>query len=635
MKLVRCLCLLALCMGTAVGRARAEGPTLQLTWGESDHASGIYHPAETARLGVLVENTTSEPQPLAGEITFGAPSDGGAGFKPISVTPITPTSVAPGQRAKLPLMVSFANAGPYELRWRANAKDPGVVISSAANLPLTCIFAPRTPPQPITAVRRVSPWVLPLPAEAAKLPNYLTDLAKQTSVASFLLDEPFRYDPDTRLALAVGAGLDASAEQLDALFTEAAALRSGGEGGILLRVTLPVSGNENVPTILGAYITDAHQRLHGALHGIVLVPQVPDDLPLTAALRDRFHVLYLAAYKAAKAADKNIVMLGAGSAAATDQWLIAGDSLAAYVDAVAVGDAEQCRQAHALVPGRPLWLLPPGAYHWGDTPAAAALAEGASMVGLPAPAEDRGVTAHLLGGSVLFQNLSDAHAHPEEALAHRAGLPWMAVFQGDHFAVAAIAGLGAGTPLDLRYPGLAAGKTVIDRPSESGDPAYPNIRVPNDLRSLRVVDAQGATIDCAVGDDLYVPAGDKLVYLLAPGNAEDLAAILRPAPVARVPVFDFTLAIPPDVGGEGGGGLTLRLTNISDKARGGTVRVFRPTGDETRPPEPLATRVFDPVAAGDTREVFLDAGTSVKVGQPLVLEFVTPGLTQRTGLILH
>jgi hypothetical protein len=41
------------------------------------------------------------------------------------------------------------------------------------------------------------------------------------------------------------------------------------------------------------------------------------------------------------------------------------------------------------------------------------------------------------------------------------------------------------------------------------------------------------------------------------------------------------------------------------------------------------------VGPGKSLDVFLDAGPTVRAGQPLVLEFVTPRLTQRTGLILH
>lgn len=642
MKPVRiCLSLGALLVSVASARAAEVEGGLRFSWAEPDHPSGIYHPAETAKLSVLVENPTKEPLALAGEIAFGTPTGVTLDpFKPLSVTPITPTTVAPGQRAKLPLTVTFANVGPYELRHRGNPADAGETIGGAGGLPLTCIFAPRMPPQPITAPRHISQWVLPLPPEAATRADYLTDLSRQTSVSTFLLDERFRYDRETKIALALGASLDAPLERVEALFAEAAQLRVGGAGGIVLRVAVPVTSDASAPEILAAYITDAYKRVHGALRGVVLVPQLPENSVLTpAAARNRFRVLYLAAYKAAKGADKNVVMLGAGSAAATRSWLIEGDnSLGPYVDAMALSDATQFAEARAQLPHAPTWVLPAGAYHWADVPAAAAMAEGAAMVGLPAPADDRGVTAHLLGGSVLFQSLRANHPDaPDAAPGDMPSLPFMAVFQGDNFSVAAIAGLGAGTALDVRFPGLAAGKTVVvpTRDPDVDDPAYANVQVPDDQRSLRVVDGAGAPVDCKVGDMLYVPATDRMVYLLGAGKAEDLAALLRPAPVSRVPVFDFTLAIPPDVGGEGGGGLTLHLTNISEKELGGTVRVFRPTGEREAAAEPLASREFAPVGSGKSLDVFLDAGPTVRAGQPLVLEFVTPRLTQRTGLILH
>jgi hypothetical protein len=642
MKPVRiCLSLAALLLSVPAARAAGAEGGLRFSWAEPDHASGIYHPTEIAKLWVVVENPTKEPLPLAGEIAFGTPTGATLEpFKALSVTPITATTVAPGQRAKLPLTVTFGNVGTYELRHRGAAGEAEEAIGGAGELPLTCIFAPRTPPQPITASRHVSQWVLPLPAEGALRAGYLTDLAKQTSVSTFLLDERFRYDGDTKIALAAGASIAAPAEKVEALFAEAAQLRVGSAGGVVLRVSVPVTSDAAAPEILGAYITDAWKRLHGALRGLVVVPQVPENSPLTAAAaRDRFHVLYLAAYKAAKAADKDVVMLGVGTAAATGNWLVEGDnSLSAYVDAVALSDATQFGEARAVLPRTPTWVLPAGAYHWGDVPAAAALAEGAAMVGLPAPVEDRGATAHLLGGSVLFQVLRANHPEaPDGAPGDVPSAPFMAVFQGDNFSVAAIAGVGAGTALDVRYPGLAAGKTVVapTRDPDVEEPAYANVQVPNDQRSLRVVDGAGAPVDCKVGDMLYVPATEKMVYLLGAGKAEDLAALLRPAPVGRMPIFDFALAIPPDVGGEGGGGLTLRMTNISEKDLAGTVRVFRPTGEQQGAPAPLATRDFGAVGPGKSLDVFLDAGPTVRAGQPLVLEFVTPRLTQRTGLILH
>ncbi|HVS71195.1 MAG TPA: hypothetical protein VHQ47_08070, partial [Phycisphaerae bacterium] len=298
----------------------------------------------------------------------------------------------------------------------------------------------------------------------------------------------------------------------------------------------------------------------------------------------------------------------------------------------------------------PLWVIPAGADHWADTPAAAALAIGAAMVPLPAPADDRGATAHLLGNARFYQLIHPAAARIPDAPPDLPPLPFVAVFQADQFSVAAIAGPGAGTPLDRAYPTLAAGKTVIIPASDpdQDDPPYANLRLPDDAAALRAVDAAGAPIDCRVGDYLYVPAAEKLVYVLAGGaggNAEELAALLRPATANRLPAFDFSLAIPPDIAHTGEGGLTLRLTNISPNPLPGTLRLFRMPPATTQPaasqlaappkPELLTSRPFDTLPPGKTLNTFLDAGPSIRPGQTLLLEITTPTLTQRTALILH
>ncbi|HVS72601.1 MAG TPA: hypothetical protein VHQ47_15195, partial [Phycisphaerae bacterium] len=140
---------------------------LHFSWAALDHPSAIYHPTDPASLAIFVDNPTSSPQPLAGEILFG-PSLPNDTFKPLSVTPISPATIAPGQRAKLPLALTFANVGPYELRFRPDPSAHSQPISHPRNLPLLCTFAPRTPPQPDPA--HPSPpypsWLLPLPREA-------------------------------------------------------------------------------------------------------------------------------------------------------------------------------------------------------------------------------------------------------------------------------------------------------------------------------------------------------------------------------------------------------------------------------------------------------------------------------------
>src|SRR5579871_2466608 len=79
---------------------RAQQPdSLRIIWQNPDHPSAIYYPKGTATLTVLIENPTADPLPLAGSIAFGPHTDNPKDFKPLSVTPITPATLAAGERA--------------------------------------------------------------------------------------------------------------------------------------------------------------------------------------------------------------------------------------------------------------------------------------------------------------------------------------------------------------------------------------------------------------------------------------------------------------------------------------------------------------------------------------------------------
>jgi len=92
---------------------------LHLTWAEADHPSGIYHVKSDATLTVLIDNTSKEAVEIGGEILFGTQEPAkGAPFKTISVTPVSQAALGAGQRAKVPLKVTFAAAGTYALRWK-------------------------------------------------------------------------------------------------------------------------------------------------------------------------------------------------------------------------------------------------------------------------------------------------------------------------------------------------------------------------------------------------------------------------------------------------------------------------------------------------------------------------------------
>jgi len=277
-------------------------------------------------------------------------------------------------------------------------------------------------------------------------------------------------------------------------------------------------------------------------------------------------------------------------------------------------------------------VLPP-------TPPAAALALGAAVVPVPPPGIDRGVTAHLLGGAVLYQRVrlalaSDPTTQPAETpegLTPFNELPFIAVFQGDGYALAAIAGLSAGTAIDATYPELARTRTVVSPVSPSQEPAYPNLEIGDDTHTMRVVDGEGSPVECRVGDSLFVPAADKMNYVLQGGAADELAGSLRASVLNHFPLVTIRAA-------QADGGITLRLTNIRPREAGGTVRLFTPPGATNEQPTLLAEKALVPITPGRTLEVPLDipAGISAPSSdKPLIAEISTTTQIQRTAVLLQ
>jgi hypothetical protein len=579
---------------------------------------------------VIIENLSTEPQRIEGSIAFGlsvARGGGGGGseFKALSITPITAATLAPKERAKLPIAVRFEAAGPYELRWVHGEKSSDV-IEGVGGVALQAIFAPRT-----TQDRR-APWVTVLPRQAALAPGYLADLAAQTTVTRFVMDERFAFDPSTNIGLAVGASMRLTPAQVNEMFTQVAAAK----GSVILRVAVPMQrpATRKSLTAFREFLADAAGKMRGTLKGLVIAPDVGG--PFTAEHRAIYRDFYLAGYGEAKKIDKGIVMLGAGTAQGTRELLLTGsaesrgEDLRAYVDAIAINDtAGQPGIAREIAEGKgngklPIWILPPNSLDpWSAVPSAAALAEEAAVVPLPPPQVDRGVTAHLFGGAVIFQK-----SHPER-------LPYIATFQGDGYAVAAVAGLGAGTPLDAVHPWLARTRSVVSPVRDDEKPSYPSLELPDDTRSLRVVDAVGAPVDCRSGDVLFVPASERMMYVLASGNAEDLAALLRPAMGNRLPVME--IAATGFVALENGKySLTLKLTNITREEMGGDVKVVLPPGPEQKAATTLGENLVVPIAGGKSIELTLPLTSETLLAgkTAVIVEVTTKKHIQRTAVIL-
>jgi len=240
----------------------------------------------------------------------------------------------------------------------------------------------------------------------------------------------------------------------------------------------------------------------------------------------------------------------------------------------------------------PVWMIPTIGWDWEWKSGAVGLAEDAAVVPVPEPGVDHGATVHLLGATVFFQKLSSA------------SFPYVAAFQGDGYAVAAVAGQSAGTPLDGMYPALTKSHTTVDAVEDGGKPAYPNLEVADEPGTMRVVDGAGAAVDCRKDDTVYVPAGDRVVYVLAGGSAEDLMSVLRVAVGNRLPVADAVMV-------KGESGVTVRVKNITGDELRGKVRVLV-AGARMQDKAAVTEKSFAGLAAQGVVEVPVDVSKEVK-----------------------
>ncbi len=615
---------------------------LRIFWTGPDHASGIYHVKSDAALTVIAENPTDDPRPLSGEIQFGtlavAPAEKAAGgesvaasltdtagakrFSLISVTPIGATRIAAHGAVKIPLKLTFSGAGTYRLQ--IHGDDGDAEIQNSEGMTLQCIFAPRA----TTVGAAALPWLTALPRPAVRVPGYLADFMGQTSIRRFLIDERFAFDAGRGVALGFGASLESAdhatgaggggGKRVDEFFQEAAAAHAE----LVLRVTVPIPAEKSggdpaageradhqAAELFARYLEGAAERSGTALAAVAIVPEFAES-----ASEDRrafFQRLYLSGAQALKQRDRNVVLLGAGSAAATRDLLFPGgngqDDGRKAVDAIAVTNAaDEMNSDHMAgsgidpqLPALPLWVLPPvSGSAW--IPPAAALSAGARVAYVSAPEVDRGVTAQLFNGTSFAECITlarppgpeTANVPPEEgdpvsatnpagtrgAAANSASgrpaiaaIPFIAVFQGDGYSVAAVAGPGAGTSLDAAFPALARTPTEIEPLAPVLQPPVPHLTVDDDSHSMRVVNEAGEAVDCRTGDTLDLPISTRMIYLLAGGSAEDLAGSLSPARPAYFPAVEISRSK-----GGGGGAAVLVMRNISPGEISGKIRALIP-----------------------------------------------------------
>jgi len=486
-------------MAAAAAWAQAPAPPKELAvrWAHADRVSGVYYANEKATIGVIIDNAGEFPLKLDGTIDFGPRVDKGP-FKPTASLAITASELAPGKRARLDVPVVFGEPGPYELRIN------GTVIESAAGVELKCIYAPRG-----TADGKPLPFVTTLPPAAGRVDGFLADYALRTGITIFAFDEQFELDASGRSVRAIGTATGLSAEKLDTLIAEMKKARLGA----IVRLKLPAMAKMDAAHAAGIATTieNAATRWGDVLRGIVLEATEKSDALLPEMII-QYRGAYASAGVALKKQNAKTVLLGAGSAEKT--LLLLGDSIKAQPDAVVIAPAlDDLLVARSWK--KPLYVLPSDDKQ--QLNPAVLLGAEARLVPVDV-ITDCGATAHLFGGSVFADQLN------------RDRPPYIAVFQNDGFTVAAIAGLGAGTPFDAAYTQDEDKPAARDpRPGHLRDVAA--LEVADDNRIMRVVDSAGREVNARVGDILYVPLGNRIVYLLMTGTADELTALLRTAKI--------------------------------------------------------------------------------------------------------
>lgn len=509
----------------------------------ADHASYLYYPKEDAKLELLAQNTTDSPQTLAGSVEFVALTpDGEKPFEVLSVTPIVETTLQARQAVKLPIEANFGSPGRYEIRWQ------GKKAESASGLELDCIFPPRVGQSPH--------WVSMVPAPAKKISGYLADYVVRTSVNQFVVEVDFPAAVKGR-------------EHDGAVLKDIAAAKAQA----FICINLREGVRANQAASLQALIANVLSQVDpGVVRGVVLIPPSGN----AAELMGMYRPCYLATYEAVKKKDKDIAMLGAGSAQATTALLLTpddkGTELRAYVDAMASSGspADVAMAREAIGPEGMVAVLPVSEAHM---PSAVLLSEGVNLV--PVMDNDRGVLEHLFGGTALFERL------------HPGYQPYVGVFQGDGYSVAAIAGPGAGTPEDTNWENLP-------------QPRGATMEVADENHEMRLVDEAGRAVKAHVGDVWKIPLDSHVRYLIQGGTAEDQAALLRAADSTNLPFVDVgVLDVIPTPGAKRYGDLRVKIRNARPFEVSGTLKVSTPAG------ETLVSRTFVPISTGKWIEALL------------------------------
>lgn len=623
-------------------------PQLEVKLGQLDHPSGIYYARELAKGTLWVDNPSSEPLTLQGEVVFGevvesagssppppaGKSESGTGgngdeFKKLSITPLTATVIAPGKRAKVEVSGLVGPPGRYEFRWNQTR------ILSPSGLEVRCIYPPHAagkgeteeaapgtenPSTTLPQTRKPALWVMRMPRPAANNPDYLADFSKRTGINRFVLEDTWPI-PQADTAdghLRFGGPLALTAGEFQELLTQA----QQAKVHLIFRVTLhsPAPGEAAQLKAFHEHIAALLKVAGNSVQAMII--NMPSSDPAALPPPSTIASYYLAAYDAAKKHNKNIVMLGLGSVSQTKAGLLdplpGQVSLAPYVDALGTsmkyGELWRLHQPDLknFLAQHPLWILPsPPHENNGDaipdtvevgnsaTPwemeesPAIALAQvgvgaeglkpndkngvaggggGLRLAAVPVPDLDRGVTLHLFGEAVFYQRI-----RPELPL-------FIGVFQGNDYAVAAVAGLGAGAPNDLDWPNLPLNSHGI-------------LEIADDADEMRVVDERGYPVACRIADVLRIPLDHQVRYVLKSGSAEELNAMLHAGEIRNMPLLEVREAelVAADASQNLGDRLKIRIRNATRYEAAGEIKVYLAEISQSEANHPLAV---EPVLLG-------------------------------------
>ena len=663
------------------GRATA----LRMRIVKTDHPSGIYWPGQKGIVILAVKNISTTPRTLAGNLQwlFQPFSEHPGGIvkrktrRLLATTPINKTVVPPGRSMLIRLPVQFEKAGGYQLRWQGRSVYSDNV--GKRHIRFVCIDRPAGANLPVAE----SHWLSYLPRAFFRRlqagDGYIADYMRRTGIRRFMLTV-YRGQSGPRRKFRMLPALDSA----------------GGKIALVVVLDGATHLNWGERSLQTAAVRLRHQlardlRRLGPLCPAVVIAQNDDlsaKLNWEKWLKPAYRRTVLQArrmfaqtvFSIAKRANPNLLIL------ATPHVLKLGFTLrprmkdkppGGYLNGVAVPDRTGYMPlVHQLALGHPpvrVWVLPPQSYvgvisvgrsmNAGDSGApefvgparrrymnpAIALASGAAVAPLWFRRAGIGFIAHLLGSAALFRTV-----HPYLP-------PLLAVFQCRGYAVAVVAGLGAGSVRDVQWAawkhwppeirklsgrlraGLRKSKQAHQKANGKKNlpwsrrfaSAYPVGRMvvfdPEGVMSG--FNSQGEPLKTRYPGEVEIPLNKHLFFVKSPGAARNLVAALRTAelhglpPAAMAPFWDKIGKVRPP--GSGSYRLEIVIRNARVGRLRGKLRVVafqypRPNGQVAVPVRAPPPARVPPVGA--KRDLWSSQWRKIRIpsGGITELEFTVP-----------